>query len=752
MVEKEKGLDLLDQSTRPNSEKKFNGKGSINQLSAKAFSLFSTISPLNPVPTNIEEVFAATIGVGARGESLKTKSGKLRSLPYNSKEQKQLKKSFPNVTFSGEFTSRGAEHQTSYSGLFPIDIDKDTAKRLNEDMDPLKLLEDLRTDKILNPVFGARSARFQGAYIVCHVPGSNVGNHKERSSTLASYIEKKYGVKVDSSGSDVARTRFLSYDPEAFFNIHGLTDFEKLRSGVECDVAGPRDSMDESAEDWEIPAIVSKLVQSNRDKLRPNDKKPNIESNWNDGIRWTAAGVSMRLSPIIYSDKKELEVKIKNRADLILNAIWANALLNYNGEGFAEAKDAVFSAVNYNTRFRIKKEKEEELSISPKLNKDDKIILNAIHKRGMRFNLMTRQAEFLSGEPVTDRDVNSIVIECRAIKKSIGDAAVHRMIESEHVDAFHPFEEFIKIVEQTPLSIGVINRVLNCIVLDDHSPDYKERIVKKWFGGIMGTLMGSYSVMTLVLVGGQRSGKTTFYRSLLPGSLKRYFAEGELRNDKDCMEVLCTYLLYHDDEYTSANKTEASIRKKLASAENFTIRKPYGRITETRRRTAVLCGSANDQDVISPDSSGNRRVIPTRIKRIDHTKFSRINLLEFYRELLELHKQDPTWWHLSTDDIRFMNEETVQNTVVDPYEERIAMFTAEDPAGHVSTSDVERHIALLDKSFRVNTAKLGRALTNAYGKSTLKKIGGVPVRGYALKLLYRDEFIQKVEEQWSEML
>ena len=358
-----------------------------------------------------------------------------------------------------------------------------------------------------------------------------------------------------------------------------------------------------------------------------------------------------------------------------------------------------------------------------------------------------------AGAQLNDTGVKQI---CHLLEVTYGLTNPQKIVDAidlvSEQDSFHPFQLYIDQLRQLPLTLGVIDQVLACLELEaDHHPDYKQRIIKKWFGGIMGTLMGSYCIMSLVIVGGQNGGKTTFFRNLLPVLLKELFAETDLKDDKDCFEIMCTKLIVYDDEFTSATKIESSIRKKITSAEYFDFRKPYARLVEHRKRIAVPCGSANDHDVVS-DFTGNRRVIPARTVKINLVKFEKINLDLFYRELLYLHDLDPVWWHLSAKDILFMNKDTLQNTVTDPFEEQIRLYTIADPEGHVSASGVESHLAACNKSFRPNSAKLGRALTRVYGNSTLKKIDAKGVRGYPLKLVFTSEFALNVERELEDAL
>lgn len=366
------------------------------------------------------------------------------------------------------------------------------------------------------------------------------------------------------------------------------------------------------------------------------------------------------------------------------------------------------------------------------LSKKDGIVNDILQDYNLTYNALDDRI-YIGERYLKDSDVNDIAIKCRTIDKSISESNVLNLIRSSLVPTFDPRLEYIKKLNKMPLKIGMIKELFSCIQ-SIHSPEYMDRIVKKWFGGIVGTLLGDFSVMSLILIGGQGIGKSLFFRNILPKELRPYLAEASVKDDKDYWALMCSRLILCDDEFTSKTKTEAAEYKKIVSAPNFTYRTPFGKINETRKRTAVLCGSANEADVIS-DRTGNRRIIPLNVSHIDHIRLSKINLDNFYRELLELSKVDPNWWYLTPDDIEFLKNETSENLVLNEDEELLQRFTTADPYGHVSTSEVVQHLNFYQSSYRANIHKLGRELGKMYGKSFMKSLNGNKIRGYPLKLV-----------------
>jgi hypothetical protein len=359
-----------------------------------------------------------------------------------------------------------------------------------------------------------------------------------------------------------------------------------------------------------------------------------------------------------------------------------------------------------------------------------------LNEKGYAFDVIRKRGMLADRTDVDDHFINSIVNELEAINDKIKIADVIRVMESEHCVNVDPFKVFREKMEKMPLKVGPVAETVSCIKLDRHALGY-ERLIKKWLGGIMGTICGSFSVMALVLVSKrQKIGKTLFFNNLLPDDLKHYLKWGTIDESRDGLIDLCNYLLYVDDEWTGKSKTEAATLKRLMSVDYITVRKMYGKTDERRKKIANLAGTGNESEVINHDFSGNRRIIPVRVESIDIERFLKINKDEVFRELYERQKADPTWWHLTDEDIQLLNSDTQENTAIDPYQDAVLTYTAPDPDGHVSISEIEAHIAAMNRAYRTNPFKLGRALAAEYGPSVQTRIDGQNRRVYPVRLGY----------------
>lgn len=634
---------------------------------------------------------------------------------------KKAKRQLPVHNFTGQFVGgQGIVNLETPSGLMVLDFD---GYGTPEDMQADRLI--FQSDKYCLACWVSPSGK--GLKILVRIPATTDNDiYKNYANAFKAYSNNPH---FDDNAKDIARACFVSYDPELFTNWDALIWDKKAENVKELQTPQAPQQICETVTD------SSKIFET---LLKAEGANVNLSTgHWNSGVHFLAARCNDYGIP-----QHEAEGLIWDYADR-------------DGTGYKDALKTIRSAysqpsanktynVPQNQHKPIKRTKTDikkaETVTADLFNKKDGIVYNLVSERQVYRNLLTGKIEFNTGQELTDSDINTIALQASSIYgKDIGTDSILRMLFSDYTPHFHPFDDYIRQLSIRPLKTGVMDAFLNCLKLEkDHNPEYLQKVVKKWFGGLMGTLCGNYSVMTLVFVGKQGNGKTSFFRNLLPNTLKKYFAESEITQDKDCMARMCQNFIVYSDEFTSKNKTEASAYKMMSSADKFTYRKPYGKIDETRKRTAVLCGSANEGDILS-DPTGNRRIIPVRLKNIDHKALSNIDINDFYRELLELHKSNPEWWYLSPEDIALLNADTVQNEAVDEFAERVAKWTESDENGLITTTDVSKHIAERDISYRANVHKLGRALTNAYGGSVQMWDKGKNIRGYKIRLVENSE-------------
>ena len=133
----------------------------------------------------------------------------------------------------------------------------------------------------------------------------------------------------------------------------------------------------------------------------------------------------------------------------------------------------------------------------------------------------------------------------------------------------------------------------------------------------------------LALTGGQNTGKTEWFRRLLPPKIKKYYAESKLDSGKDDELLMCQKLIVMDDEMGGKSKQDEKRFKELTSKQVFSLRAPYARANEDFNRLALLCGTSNDPQIVN-DPTGNTRILPIEVDFINHSEYNEIDKEELF--------------------------------------------------------------------------------------------------------------------------
>lgn len=120
-----------------------------------------------------------------------------------------LKGKLAAITFSGTFSPiRGSEYLQSYSGYIIMDID-----HCGVDLERYKRL--LSNDRYVHSVWISPSG--DGLKFLLKTIRT-AGDHKGVYRSAVRYFSDAYGLDIDTSGSDIGRLCYVSYDPELYLN------------------------------------------------------------------------------------------------------------------------------------------------------------------------------------------------------------------------------------------------------------------------------------------------------------------------------------------------------------------------------------------------------------------------------------------------------------------------------------------------------------------------------------------------------
>jgi predicted P-loop ATPase len=238
----------------------------------------------------------------------------------------------------------------------------------------------------------------------------------------------------------------------------------------------------------------------------------------------------------------------------------------------------------------------------------------------------------------------------------------------------------------------------------------------------------------LALVGGQNSGKTEWFRRLLPNELKKYYAESKLDAGKDDDILMCQKLIVMDDEMGGKSKQDEKRFKELTSKQVFSLRAPYARSNEDFKRLAVLCGTSNDREVIN-DPTGNTRIFPVNVISINHAKYNSINKDELFIEIMKLYESGENH-ELTKDELIQLGLVSDRHTTLAIEEEAINRFfrkPSEMPNIRpvmMNAFMIKTHIESYSTTKLTNGKRLSQYLTKIFGESMPIRIDGKQIRCY----------------------
>lgn len=665
------------------------------------------------------------------------------------------------VTPSGVFSYRSAGNLEEHSGIIALDFDAKDNDYFPHD--------EIAVDNYVLAMH--RSISGKGWVVYCRIDPLK---HLESFQGLERYFANKYQVILDPSGKDVSRFRFVSYDPELHHNpmarvfkkylpkrkqvpvktyVHTSNDIDHIINQI----TNRGINIADEYSDWVKigMAFASEYGESGRDyfhavsSVSTKYTREEADKKYSNFIK-TGRGQVNIASFFWLAQQANVQIKTPRTAHIERVAKMRRKVVGQNGghasneEAKQEAKkilneldhiegpdvEEVINQVFELPESEIKQEQSNDLIADVK---------EFLRTYNLKFNEVTRNIE-LDDEILVDRTFNSIyvrsleVIGTKAAKgKSINKDLLFSIIDSDFTTSYNPFNDFFSKYSNLKPS-GQVDRLLSSIKLQKFFYDgglaeidnYLQTYLRKWLLSCVASWHGTYSLLMAVLTGAQNAGKTNFFRWLLPDELREYYAESKLDAGKDDEILMCQKAIICDDEYGGKSKQEYKRLKELLSKQTFSIRKPYGRITEDLQRIAVLCGTSNEEEIIN-DPTGNRRIIPIGVQSIDWDIYHSVDKTALWMELYNEWKQIGDEWMLTKEEIRVLNEITKRHEQVSKEEEAIYMYFDHPKPGeyteHLTNTEI---LTTLEKNtnLRFSNTKLGLILKKCGFEKQPKKING----------------------------
>lgn len=300
--------------------------------------------------------------------------------------------------------------------------------------------------------------------------------------------------------------------------------------------------------------------------------------------------------------------------------------------------------------------------IAKAIGRNDLITKTIEYLQSQQFyrNEFTGRMEREDGVLLTDKDIDTHFISLRKDGYKISKTEVTSIINSNYIKSFNPLELWLNQHSDKDFSDEVF-KLMDCLKFktqDEEEQKALKNLFLKWLLQIPAVInKGKMARLVLVIIGPSHIGKTEFLRRLLPEKVNRYYAESSLDQGKDTDILLSEYLLVNIDEMGGIVKSSKLMErfKSLVSAKYFTLRVPFGHLSERLQRKAVLCGTSNKIEIIMDLDAENTRIIPLELRDIDREMFNSINKDILFRGLANLYKEkEDDYTTLSNEDLEVL--------------------------------------------------------------------------------------------------
>jgi predicted P-loop ATPase len=353
----------------------------------------------------------------------------------------------------------------------------------------------------------------------------------------------------------------------------------------------------------------------------------------------------------------------------------------------------------------------------------------------LKKNLITRKIE-LNGRPIDDSDLNSIFLDSKGVFKESTKELITSIIFSNRVSSYNPLHEFFEseLYEYNNDQWPNIQLLLSSINTDTEDADY---FILIWLLSIVASAYGHKSELVLVFCGEkQGTGKTHWFRYLLPKPIRYLYAESKMDAGKDDEILMCGKLIINDDEYGGKSKREEKRMKELTSKEFINVREPYGRVSTDLKRLAVFCGTSNETQILS-DPTGNRRIMPIHILDIDHELYNKCDKDQLWRELFCMFQMGANY-KLLGEDIAKLNAATESYKLSTPEDDlinkKLTPGSSTSLGEWMSLTDIQQYLMMDTKFNYLNPQRIGSILTSlGFNKERRGKRGQLVMMYYVTK-------------------
>lgn len=276
-----------------------------------------------------------------------------------------------------------------------------------------------------------------------------------------------------------------------------------------------------------------------------------------------------------------------------------------------------------------------------------------------RFNLVAEMTEYRRKadkdapfRTVGQRELNTICLAAQRNGINCWDRDVARFINSEEVEAYHPFRLYM---DSLPAWDGT-----------DRLTELARRVSDKkvWVEGFRRWMLGvaaqwmemdrmhANSVAPVLVSKKQGMHKSTFCKMLMPACLQPYYTDCfDLNAASGAEQKLAAFGLINMDEFDKLPAGRMALLKNLMQMAELNIKKAYRKNFAHLPRVASFIATSNQKELL-PDPSGSRRFLCVEVEhKID---CSPIDHAQVYAQLKQMLASGERYWFTTEEEAEIM--------------------------------------------------------------------------------------------------
>jgi len=629
------------------------------------------------------------------------------------KEYSKQKKTLPAFTPSGRFVGgRKMVNLLEYSKLIILDIDKLDKEEL------INIKEKAIQDKYTRSCFVSPSGK--GLKILVKTENS-VAKHKETFLKIQEYYEKLLDIIIDSSGKDVTRLCFFSYDENLYLNPQSKTFKTPIEMSIQSDIEklievinGTRNDITSNYDDWlKIGfAIESEFGESGRNYFHEISK---INSDYN-----------------AETCNEQYDKCVKNNN----SGITIKTLFH-----IAKQNGIVIKSLNSKVS---QKPKQKHMQYNPN-DDENKITTNKftiteeyLNKRyDIRYNVISNKFEYKEKDEEKYREMNENNMFIRLQKDNINISLNHliALLKSDFVKEYNVFRDYFESLPEWDECTDYIQQLANHLEtkdrkrLDNHFAKWLVRVVRNSIDD------NYFNKQCFVLVSTkQNSGKSTFCRNLCPTQLNDYIVES-IGTDKDSQIAITENFLINLDELSQAEKAEINAFKSMFSKDKVKARLTYDKRPTVHARRASFIGSTDRWEFLT-DENGSVRWLCFEIDRINWSYKKNVDIDMVWSQAYSLYKHGEYDYDLTPEEIKENDYINKRYQVSSPERDLLQKFfmpSNKNEGEFLTATSILEYISERTK-IQLGSRIIGKELKFlGFERISQRNENNIPVYGYYIK-------------------